>query len=88
MGSKYASAERLNILKNRMKSVENKTMLKSMSMLNDRVTKSHERNRQIFMSIRTVVWPYYFLGSSVRLNRKPYQKDFRNLSRGKLGVKI
>ena len=36
LGSKYASAQRLSILKNGMKSVENKAMLKSMSMLNDK----------------------------------------------------
>ena len=32
LGSNYASAQRLTILKNRMKSVENKAMLKSMLM--------------------------------------------------------
>ena len=37
LGSKYASGQRLSTLKNKTKSVENKAMLKSMSMLNDRL---------------------------------------------------
>ena len=72
LGSKYAPAQRLSILKYRMKSVEDKAMLESMPMLNNRVTKSRKRNQQIFMSITTKVWPCYFLGSSITLNRKPY----------------
>ena len=67
-----------------MKSVENKAMLKNISMLNDRVAKSHKRVRQIFMSMRTIACPYYFLGNPVTLNKEPYKKDFRNLLREKL----
>ena len=63
---------RLSILKTRMKSVENKAMLKIMSMLNDGVTKSHKRNQEIFMNMKTIAWPYYLFGSSITLNRKAY----------------
>ena len=43
------------ILKNRMKKVENKTMLKRYSPIsNDWVAESHKRNRKMFINIRTI----------------------------------
>ena len=67
-------------MKNRMKSVESKAMLKGMSMSNEWVTKSHKSNQQIFMNIRTIFWPYYFFGSSITLNiikrlREPFERE-------------
>ena len=58
-------------MKNRMKSVESKAMLKG---------KSHKSNQQIFMNIRTIFWPYYFFGSSITLNiikrlREPFERE-------------
>ena len=71
-----------------LKGDENKAMLKSMSMLNYRVIKSHNRNRQIFMSIGTMVWPYYFLGSSITLNENHTKKTSGTFREGSWGVKI
>ena len=81
----------MGLVKNRTKSVENKAMPKSMSMSNDWVTKPQKRNRQIFMSIRTIFWPYDVFGSSVTLNiiktlREPFEREVGEFEYGSPAV--
>ena len=81
----------MGLVKNRTKSVENKAMPKSMSMSNDWVTKPQKRNRQIFMSIRTIFWPYDVFGSSVTLNiiktlREPFEREVGEFKYGSSAV--